>query len=139
MIMSDTPLVRKLGIKPEMSVLILSAPDGYADLIGTLPDGATISSTREGDEGYDFVQLFVRDRSEVDQSTPEAIEAVKLGGLLWLTYPKKTSGIRTDVSRDTGWETVFAAGWEPVTQIAIDETWSALRFRPRHEIKSRNR
>ena len=63
------------------------------------------------------------------------MQAVKAGGLLWFTYPKKTAKIKADITRDTGWESVRAAGWRPVTQIAIDETWSALRLRPESEVK----
>jgi hypothetical protein len=59
--------------------------------------------------------------------------------VLWLAYPKKSSGVKTDLSRDAGWPPLEAADFLPVTQISLDETWSALRFRRRSEIKTLTR
>ena len=61
---------------------------------------------------------------------------LKPDGLFWLSYPKKTSTIAADLSRVEGWDVLDAAGWRPVSQIAIDATWSALRFRPRDAVRS---
>ncbi len=55
--------------------------------------------------------------------------ALRDGAVFWICYPKKSSGIKTDLSRDDGWKSVFDAGFGPVTQVAVDETWSALRFK----------
>lgn len=63
-----------------------------------------------------------------------AIASVRPGGLLWISYPKRSAKVETDMTRDIGWETIDAAGWQGVTQIAIDATWSALRFRPAAEV-----
>lgn len=131
--MAETSLVKKLVIKPGYRLLILNAPDGYTDLLGELPEGAAIDTTANGQ--YDLVQLFVKSKADLNAHAPNAIAAVKSGGLLWFTYPKKTSAIKTDINRDEGWEVVLKAGWDPVTQIAIDATWSALRFKPTGDIK----
>ena len=64
--------------------------------------------------------------------------ALKLGGLLWFSYPKKSSKVETDITRDVGWDALGSTGLRPVTQVAIDDTWSALRFRPVVDVKSRS-
>ncbi|GAB3541698.1 YdeI/OmpD-associated family protein [Pontibacter brevis] len=84
---------------------------------------------------YDAVQLFVQSKEELEKFRPQAIAVLKPGALLWIAYPKKTSGIKTNLNRDNGWETILALGYSGVRQIAIDETWSALRFRHQSERK----
>jgi hypothetical protein len=85
----------------------------------------------------DFVQLFVRDSAELAQHAPAALAAIKPDGVLWIAYPKQSAKVKTDITRDRGWEPVIAAGLRPVTQIAVDETWSALRWRPIELVKSK--
>ena len=131
--MPDTTLIKKLGIKPKQRIIILNAPEGYRELLGTLP--ADVELAAEPDSAFDLVHLFVKNKAEVDRYAPTAIQAVKPGGLLWISYPKKSSKVPTDITRDIGWDSVWNAGWRPVTQIAIDEVWSALRFRPRSEVE----
>jgi len=137
--MTQSPLSKKLGIKPGYQCLILSAPDGYIEMLDPLPDGATIRTSRDGKTTYDLVQDFVKSKAEVDAKAQPAIDAVKQKGLLWLTYPKKTSKIKTDIHRDVGWEAVYDAGWEGVSLISVDDTWSAMRYRPHEEIKARQK
>ena len=84
------------------------------------------------------MQTFVRNKAEVDSSAEKAIAALKPGGLLWFSYPKKGSKVVTDITRDVGWDVLGSAGLRPVTQVAIDDTWSALRFRPIADVKSRS-
>ncbi|KAB2856206.1 MAG: hypothetical protein F9K46_14515 [Anaerolineae bacterium] len=131
--MAETSLVKKLVIKQGYRLLILNAPEGYLDLLGELPDGAAIDATADGQ--YELVLLFVKSKADLNAHAPSAIAAVKPGGLLWFAYPKKSGSIKTDINRDDGWEMVLKAGWDPVTQIAIDATWSALRFKPTGDIK----
>jgi hypothetical protein len=109
-------------------MLILNAPPGYADSLGELPEGAEVWEVPEGD--YDFVHLFVRDSSEFASLGLPAIEAVRYDGLLWISYPKRSSKVETDLSRDVMWELVADTGLRPVAQVSIDPVWSALRFRP---------
>src|SRR5262245_3649043 len=120
--MADTPLVKKLGIKPKYTILILNAPDGY-NLVD-LPEGATLKTKADGT--FDLVQLFAKNKAELDANVQEAIRAMKPGGLLWITYPKQTRAIKSDLNRDRTWQAMQPTGLEPVTQIAIDDTWSAL-------------
>jgi hypothetical protein len=135
--MAGSSLVKKLGIKPGQKMLLLNAPEDYIHLLGTLPDGTEVKTKAAGI--FDFVQAFMYNKADIESYANKAIHSLKPGGLLWFTYPKKTSNIKTDITRDTGWEEVIKSGIRPVTQIAIDEAWSALRFRPTDEVKSKNR
>jgi hypothetical protein len=83
------------------------------------------------------VHLFVQHQSELAEHWPLVREALKPGGLMWVSYPKKSAKVETDISRDEGWDVVLADGWRPVTQVAFDDMWSALRFRPADEVGKR--
>lgn len=135
--MADTPLTKKLAIKPGYKLLILNARDGYINTLNPLPEGATLHTKAVGQSGFDFVQVFVRSKADVDSHAQSAVAALKPGGLLWFAFPKKTAKLKTDITRDVGWDTLTAMAYGPVTAIAIDDTWSALRFRPNSEVKSR--
>ncbi len=130
--MAETSLAKKLGIKPGQTMLVLNAPEGYVTALTSLLGQATIYTQADGT--YDFVQAFVRDKVELYRYAPVAMQALKGGGLLWFTYPKKTSALKSDLSRDVLWQELSGTGMSPVTMIAIDETWSALRFRPTSEV-----
>jgi hypothetical protein len=125
-------LAQKLGIKPGAHLLLLNAPADYATRLEPVPEGATLHTQPSGT--YDFVQLFVRSRADLAEHLAIALQALKPGGLLWFAYPKKSSGVKTDITRDVGWDIVTQAGLKGVAQVAIDETWSALRFRPVEEV-----
>jgi hypothetical protein len=127
--MAGTPLTKKLGMKPGQRIAILNAPEGYRDELVILP--ADIELTTALDGTFDMVHLFVRERAELDQYALQAIQALKPGGLLWISYPKQSARLPTDITRDSGWDVLSRVGWGPVTQISIDEVWSALRFKPR--------
>jgi len=121
-------LAKKLRIQPGQRILILHAPPNYVEALGELPEGAKVS--REPDGEFDLVHLFVSSRAELDARAPTALRAVKYDGILWISYPKQSAKLKTDINRDSGWDVVFKAGLRPVTQVAIDDIWSALRFRP---------
>ena len=123
-----TSLIKKLRIQAGQRVLILNAPVGYIEMLGDLPEGVEISHVP--DEQYGFVHVFVKDSPQLEELLPVALEAVEYDGLLWISYPKKSSKTPTDLSRDVLWELMMDTGLRPVTQIAIDAVWSALRFRP---------
>ncbi len=132
--METASLIKKLRIQPGQRLLILNIPEGYISTLGQLPEGVEVIDMPNG--VFDFVQVFVKSISELEKQAPVAIKAVKYDGLLWICYPKQSSGIKTDINRDTGWSVVQKAGLRPVTQVAIDDTWSALRFRPVERVGS---
>jgi uncharacterized protein YndB with AHSA1/START domain len=125
--MPPSALARKLHLKPGHHILLLNAPNGYAKELKPLPEGAALV---DRGKDLDCVQLFVENVKELNRDAARAIKAVKADGLLWICYPKGSSKIKTDLSRDVGWDVVKKAGFEGVSLVAIDETWSAMRFRP---------
>lgn len=133
--MADNPLPKKLGIRAGQKLLLLNAPEGYLDSLSDLPQGVELTTELGG--VFDFVQVFVGSKADVDNLSPGGLAALKPGGLFWFSYPKKSSKIATDISRDTGWDSLTTAKMRPVSQISIDETWSALRFRPVDDVKPR--
>ena len=133
--MTENRLVKKLGIKPGQKLLIMNAPADYTQVLGALPEDTEVRTSPEGT--FDFVQLFVRDKEDVDTYAPPAIQATKPDGLLWFSHPKKSSKVKTDLTRDVGWEAVGDAGFRPVAMVSVDVTWSAFRFRPVSEVKRR--
>jgi len=145
--MSDTTLTKKLTLKPGQRALVVRAPDGYVQALAPLPDGLTLTqigalaALADMEAGaFDNIQVFFTLRAEVEQTTEAAIRALKPGGALWLCYPKlsaKTARGGSDLTRDTGWGALTQRAWRPVTQIALDATWSALRFKPVADVPAR--
>ncbi len=132
--MTERTLIQRLGIKAGHKCLILNAPGGYFEALGDLPPNTALATEPDG-RSFDVVQVFVHNKAEVDSLAPIAIDGIKHDGLLWMTYPKKSSKIKTDITRDIGWEAVNAKGLEIVAAISIDDTWSGLRFRPSEKVK----
>ena len=130
--MSITPLAMKLRIQPGQRIMVMNAPPGYLEKLGNLPEDVQLLD--EPAEELDLLHLFVRNIAELDELGSSAIKSVKFDGILWISYPKKSSKVKTDISRDVGWEIMAENGLRPVTQISIDETWSALRFRPQEQV-----
>ena len=130
--MDPAALQKKLRIQPGLRMLVSNAPEGYVEALGTLPEGAEIET--EVDGSFDWGQCFVRDVAELRHLDPQTRDAVEYDGLLWISYPKKSSKISTDISRDVAWEVMKEFGLRPVSQVSIDETWSALRFRPPEQV-----
>ena len=130
--MAEKTLAQKLSLKPGYRAVILNAPEGYLKGLQPLPERVSIVEEVRG--VYDFVQVFVRSRKDIETQALDAIAALQPGGVLWFTYPKKSSGIKTDVTRDFGWETVYGADYGPVSNVSLDDTWSCLRFKPEKTI-----
>jgi hypothetical protein len=121
-------LAKKLLIKPGMKVALVNAPAGIAKSLEPLPDKAAVVPPGPS---CDAVIGFARDDAELRRIAPQAIKSAKKDGLLWLAYPKGTAKVKTDLNRDILREVVAGRhGLEGVSLIAVDETWSAMRFRP---------
>lgn len=130
-----SPLAKKLRLAREHAVAVLNAPDGY---VGLLHPGPRDIATQAGQgQSFDAVVLFVHDVDELRRFGASAIGAARPGGLLWIAYPKggQTAGA-TDlpatpwwVQRDVLGEITSVAGYKPVAFVAVDETWTALRFK----------
>jgi hypothetical protein len=130
--MAGTQLLKKLRMLPDQRVLILNAPPGYEDELGPLPKGVELAEQPEGT--FEFVQVFAKDLAELEKLAPVAAEAVKHDGLFWVSYPKRSSKVESDLSRDVVWKAVAKTGLRPVTQVSVNDVWSALRFRPPEKV-----
>lgn len=126
--MSAIPLSRTLGIGPGSRVLVLNAPAGFPARLEPLPDGVVVDEAGHKGE-FDVVLLFAGGVADLERLAPRAIAAARADGGLWVAYPKQGSGVPTDLSRDGGWEVMAAAEMRPVTEVAVDQVWAALRFR----------
>ena len=129
---SSTPLAKRLQMLPDAQHLVLNAPEGYPALLDERPSEAVLrqSSAPSPEGGFVWVQLFVRSMEELHAAVPAAKLVLAYDGLFWLCYPKKSSGVESDLSRDTIWEAMKQHNLAPVRQVSVDMTWSALRFRP---------
>jgi len=130
-----TPVARKLGMNPGMRALIIAPPPGYLKLLDPLPAEVTVSSRAAG--MYPFVQVFATRLSDIDDFAKKLPKYAAPNALVWISYPKKTSRAKGDLSRDLIREAMNGTGWRAVSIVAIDEVWSALRFRPAAQVVSR--
>ena len=125
-------VLKKLGLKDQSPILLLNAPEEYQSTAAEISGQVDTTPIRQ----YPFVQFFAKNRAEVEALAPTAVQAVQANGHLWMCYPKGTSKkYHCDFNRDDSWGFLKPYGYEPVTQIAIDEDWSALRFKPSDQIQ----
>ena len=123
----STPLHQKLRLQPDQRALLLNAPEGFPALLAEMPFKLQFLTEPAGD--LDFALYFAPDRESLAQTMPEIVAHLVHDGLLWVAYPKTSSGVDTDLSRDIYWEIMRAHSFKAVTQVHIDETWTAMRFR----------
>ena len=123
---SGTPLVSKLGIKPGTTLALIGAPDGFDDTLGELPDGVTVRRRLQG--RLDVIVAFYVERSALERRLPALREALQPAGGLWVAWPKRASGVATDVSETVVRELGLAAGLVDNKVCAIDAVWSGLRL-----------
>jgi hypothetical protein len=124
---SGTPLHRKLGIKPGMRVLSVGTPNGW-DLAVLDPDHTATVQTRASSTPYDVVVAFFPDRAALTRRLPQLLPRLVTTGRLWLCWPKRASGLVTDLGDDIVRGLGLAAGVVDVKVCAIDHTWSGLCF-----------
>ena len=133
---SGTPLAKKLGIKAGYRVRTIGAPDDYEALAHPLPEGVEVSrriSTR-----IDICHFFTRSRAELARRLPGLIESIVPDGMIWVSWPKKSSGVASTVTEDTVREVALPLGLVDVKVCAVDETWSGLKLVIRKELRDRH-
>lgn len=126
--MSEKPIVQKLLIRENYKVLLINEPKGYRSILGKLPASVTVF-TDLTTEPVDFIQVFVTSRKELERQLGKLRSVLSTEGLLWITYPKGTSKVKTDVNRDIIREYAQTIGLQAVAMVSIDDTWSALRLK----------
>lgn len=122
----SSDLSAKLQLKPDQSLMVMNGPH---DHVLELDD---ISLTNASPASA--ILLFVTQLADVDSLFNKAMQSLRPEGLLWVAYPKGTSGVVTDINRDKLRLAIVPTGWQSVRQVALDLTWSAMRFRPAEDI-----
>jgi hypothetical protein len=117
-----------MKLKPGQRAAIIDAPAGYLDEFHPLPDGAEISTQLDG--RFDWIQVFVKTKAELDGLIQDLVAALKPESLLWISFPKGASKIQTDLSRDKGWDALRDVELKWINLISVNETWSAFSLRP---------
>jgi hypothetical protein len=123
---SDTPLPRKLGIREGAKVVLLRAPEHVAALLSPLPDGARL--VRRIGRDADVIVAFVTERARLEEAVDRLRAGMHDAGGLWIAWPKRASGVATDVTEDVVREIALARGLVDNKVCAIDATWSGLRL-----------
>jgi len=123
---SGTPLVKKLGIKEGFRVALVGAPDGFRVELEDLPTGVSFLTSVQGQ--LDFVLFFAKTRAELTRNFSRLAAKLKPAGMLWVAWPKKASGVATDLSEGAVREIGLDAGLVDVKVCAVNEVWSGLKF-----------
>lgn len=132
-------IIRKLNYKGQDKVLLMNSPADLKDLQDTFEKHAAVHTSIKEDK-YNFALVFAIEKSTIDDSVPLLNKVLEGDAILWFAYPKGTSKrYKCNFNRDTGWESLGKFNFEPVRQVAIDEDWSALRFRRIDYIKKMTR
>ncbi len=125
-------IAHKLRIKPQYTLLTINAPANFKKGLQALPAGVKVTDTVKD---YDQVHWFVLNKSQIEKEMSKVMKLVKPEVIVWVYYPKGTSKIQTDLTRDKGWDCLLAEGdkltW--INLISFDETWSVFGFRTKNE------
>jgi hypothetical protein len=121
---SGTPLVSKLGMKSGARAQVVNAPADFWETLGELPDAVTRASRGE----LDFAMVFVKRQSDLARRFPVLRDRLASDGMLWIAWPKRTSGVATDLTENVVREVGLELGLVDVKVCAVDATWSGLKF-----------
>lgn len=123
---SKTSLIKKLGLRNGDRYFFFNPPDHYLSLLGALPENA--KSLSEEDESADFIHAFIKNFDELEAAIVFLKPMMMKDAILWLSWPKKSSSVATDLTRDRIREFVLANGLVDVKVASVDEVWSGLKF-----------
>ena len=128
----------KLNLKDQAEIVVLNAPASFEPELKSLKGVSLRRDAKGGDIGFSLA--FVMTQKEVDTLAPQVAKKAKGDAIVWFAYPKGSSKkYKSQINRDSGWAVMGDAGFEPVRMVAIDEDWSAVRFRRVEFIKTMNR
>ena len=129
----------KLNLKDQKSILVLNSPVSFEPELGKLSKVTVLRNSQES-AGIDFALAFVTNQKQVDTLGKVIAKKAEGDAVVWFAYPKGSSKkYKSEINRDSGWQVLGNAGFEPVRMIAIDEDWSAIRFRRVDYIKKMKR
>jgi hypothetical protein len=123
--MPASALAKKMKLTPGSRAAVINAPENY---VKELQHDTEVSRKLSGK--FDWIQIFAKNQKELASLAPKAASALKPDSILWLSFPKGTSKIQTDLTRDKGWEGVQHLDLRWVTLISVNENWSAFALRP---------
>ncbi len=129
--MDTAEILRKLRYQPNLKGAVLNAPEPIEEEFKKLGFVTTLTGKPR------FAILFVKDKHDVETGVKMTIDHVEYDSIFWIAYPKGTSSIKTDINRDKLWDLLKPYGYRPVSMIAIDNDWSAMRVRPVEKVKSK--
>lgn len=124
---SGTPLAKKLGIKEGFTITLYNAPEYYWDLFTDLPSKLDVRNGL-GEDKLDFIHIFCTDLKELVSVAPQYKKMLKMDGTLWVSWPKGTSKIQTNLKREPVRDHLLSLGLVDTKVAAIDENWSGLKF-----------
>lgn len=137
--MPESPLADKLKIRAGSTLLFLNAPSSILEMLTKLPDGCQIETDPRKLKRLGFILLFSVTRKELSAALKGLMPLADENSVVWIGYPKKSSDRFADLSRDTLWDVLGQTGYRPVSQVALDETWTAIRIRPGSQVKGKTR
>jgi hypothetical protein len=123
---SATPLVRKLGIKPGFKMCVINPPDHYWQLLGDLPDYVSVRQLSEG--SFDLIHFFTQDKAQLEARMSELRGCITPAGMIWVFWPKKASGVVSDVNENVVRDLALKNGLVDVKVAAVDDIWSGLKL-----------
>ena len=123
---SGTPLAKKLGLKPPLTLLVSGAPAEYADWLGDLPGGVSLSSATRG--AVQAAHVFVSKRAALQSQLVTLRAQLDPDGFVWVSWPKKASKVPTDVTEDTIRDLALPLGFVDIKVCAVSEIWSGLKL-----------
>jgi hypothetical protein len=126
--MPESAIAKKMKLKSGLKAAVINAPEDYVE---ALRHDTALSPTLRGK--FDWIQIFVRNRSELEVLVPRAAKALRSESMLWISFPKGTSKIQTDLTRDKGWEILQKLDLKWVNLVSVNESWSAFALRPYRE------
>jgi hypothetical protein len=128
---SKTPLAGKLGIKPNTAVVVMNEPAHYRKILGNAAKNVAFSDRTES--GSEFVHFFTIRRNELQKELKKLRNTIADAGVVWVSWPKKSSGVATDVTEDVIRDVALPLGFVDIKVCAVDETWSGLKLMIRRE------
>lgn len=128
---SKTPLVKKLGIKAGFVLLVVNPPPDYAALIAPLPPDVTILSRPAAE--VDMIHVFSQSRADLTAAVETFVAHIRQNGMIWISWPKKSSRVPTDITEDVIREIILPLGLVDVKVCAVDDVWSGLKVVIRKE------
>jgi hypothetical protein len=123
--MPESVLAKKMKLKSGLKAAVINAPESYVE---ELRHDTAMSPTLNGK--FDWIQIFAKSKAELEGLAPKAAKALRPDSMLWISFPKGSSKIQTDLTRDKGWESLRALDLKWITLVSVNETWSAFALRP---------